>query len=297
MGLVSTAQVQATYKQRDAWWTVLLVDPLAGRLLRLIAMARWVTPTRLTITAFLLGLGAAACFREATAGWLVAGALLYHASFVTDCIDGKLARLRGTGSVVGSWLDFLLDRIRVVVCTVALFGGQFLHTGNAVYLLTAVGVVFLALFVYLNGAETDRAKAKMAAQPSADRGAAGPSPAGLAAAVQSTPAGLNGFQVPSAVGRLARFLHRRRIRLNLVSGVEFEMAVFIVAPLVAAVAGSTAILWVTGVAAGLLICFELALIARFWLTARAFDRRATGRSLPTPRADQSGVQPRVRHPA
>lgn len=282
MGRVSTAQVQATYKQRDAWWTVLLVDPIAGRLVRILSGVSWLTPTRLTGFAFLLGLGAAASFREATAGWLVVGALLYHASFATDCMDGKLARLRGTGSMVGSWLDFLLDRVRVIICTVALFGGQYLHTGDAAYLLVATGVAFLALFIYLNGAETDRAKAKMT---------------GPAAGPGGAQASLNGYRLPPAVGQLSGFLHRHRIRLNLVSGVEFEMAVFVVAPLFAAAFGSGAIMWVTGVAAGLLIAFELALIARFWLTARSYDLRMAGRPLPAPRADRSGVDGRVHHPA
>jgi phosphatidylglycerophosphate synthase len=275
VGRVSTTQVRATYKQRDAWWTVLLVDPLAGRLLRYVAGVSWITPTRLTGIAFLLGLAAAASFREATAGWLVVGALLYHASFVTDCMDGKLARLRGTGSIVGSWLDFLLDRIRVIICTVALFGGQFLHTGNAAYLLAATGVAFLALFIYLNGAETDRAKAKMAAPATAGRG----------------PASVNGYAVPPPVRRLGGFLHRHRIRLNLVSGVEFEMAVFVVAPLFAAAFGSRAIMWVTGVAAALLIAFEIALIARFWLRARSFDLRTAERPVPAPRAVRAGGRP------
>jgi phosphatidylglycerophosphate synthase len=268
VGRVSAKQVHATYKRRDAWWTVLLVDPLASRLLRVIAGASWITPSRLTLAAFLLGLAAAGSFRQATAGWLVLGALLYHASFVVDCMDGKLARLRGTGSVVGSWLDFLLDRVRVIICTVALFGGQYLLTGNPAFLLLATGVAFLALFGYLNGAETDRARATMTALAD-DRTAYG---------------SLNGYRLPLPVDQLRAFLHRHRIRLNLVSGVEFEMAVFVVAPLAAAAFGSRAIMWVTGAAAGLLIVFELALMARFWLTARSYDRRRAAVAVPTPRS-------------
>jgi phosphatidylglycerophosphate synthase len=272
---VSMAQVRATYKQRDAWWTVLLVDPVAGRLLRLVAGTRWITPTRLTVAAFLIGMTAAAAFAQATAGWLLLGAVLYHASFIVDCVDGKLARLRGNGSILGSWLDFLLDRVRVFVCTVALFGGQYLHTDNEAYLLAATGVAFLALFGYLNGAETDRARAKMAGGP-----VAGSIPVPTSA--------------PNTLLRIRGFLHRRRIRMNLVSGVEFEMAVFVVAPLAAAGFGSGAIMWVAGGAAGLLVAFELALMARFWVTARAYDRRTASR----PVARTAVVrEPRVDDPA
>jgi phosphatidylglycerophosphate synthase len=269
---VSLEQVRATYKKRDAWWTVLLVDPLAGRLIWLAAGLRWLTPTRLTIAAFLLGLVAAAAFLAGTPGALVVGAILYYTSFVIDCMDGKIARLRGTGSIFGSWLDFLLDRVRVAVATLALFGGQYLLTENAVFLLAASGVIFLALFGYLNGAETDKAKQKMARL-------AGPA---------SHSAG-NGFvPVPAVVNRLRAALHHRRIRLNLVSGVEFEMALFVVAPLAAATFGPVAIWWVTGVAAALLVGFELALFARFWLTARAFDRAQAAPPAPAPARPEVG---------
>ena len=91
-----------TYKDRDAWWTVWLVDPVASRLVRLVAPYRWITPNRLTMTAFVFGLAAAACFAQQDRAWLVAGAVLYHLSFVIDCMDGKIARLNGTGSISAS---------------------------------------------------------------------------------------------------------------------------------------------------------------------------------------------------
>jgi phosphatidylglycerophosphate synthase len=256
------AQVRATFKRRDAWWTVLLVDPLAGRLVRIAAGVGWVTPTRLTVTAFLLGLGAAGAFLAGTPGWLIAGALIYHLGFVIDCMDGKLARLRGTESILGSWLDFVLDRVRVVLCLGALFGGQFQQTGEPLFLGFAIGAVFLALFGYLNGAETGKALARMA---------------GLAATDLPDPA------PPGGLGRVRAALHRHRIRVNLVSGVEFEMFLLVVAPLAAAFWRPEGLLWVAAGAAVLLVGFELALMARFWITARSFDRRAANRTpLPVP---------------
>ncbi|MEU8797112.1 CDP-alcohol phosphatidyltransferase family protein, partial [Spirillospora sp. NPDC048819] len=79
---------QRTYKARDAWWTVLLVDPLASRLVKVTANRTKVTPNQLTVAALLLGLGAAACFATASWPWLLTGALLYHLSFTLDCMDG-----------------------------------------------------------------------------------------------------------------------------------------------------------------------------------------------------------------
>jgi phosphatidylglycerophosphate synthase len=242
---------------------VLLVDPLAGRLVRLAAGRRWVTPDLLTGLAFLLGLAAAGAFLLAGPGWLVAGAALYYTGFVVDCMDGKIARLRAGGSVVGSWIDFVLDRLRGVLCTAALFTGQFLHTGAELFLFAATGVVFLGLFGYVNGAEIDKALARM--DGSAPAGVTGP-----------------GAALPGMVSRIRDRLHRRRIRLNLVSGVEFDMAMFVVAPLAAAATGPVAIIVVAAVTGVLLLGFELALSGRFWLAARAYDRLDAGR-VPQPR--------------
>jgi len=295
---VSLAQIRATYKRRDAWWTVLLVDPLAGRLVRIAAGAGWVTPTRLTVTAFLSGLGAAGAFLAGTPGWLIAGALLYHLGFVIDCMDGKLARLRGTDSILGSWLDFVLDRVRVVLCLGALFGGQFQQTGEPLFLLFAIGAVFFALFGYLNGAETDKALARMAKLVAADR------PARAAAGSDGHPAtGAGPAPAPPAgLDRVRAALHRHRIRVNLVSGVEFEMFLLVVAPLAAALWRPEGLLWVAAAATLLLVGFELALMARFWITARSFDRRRGADRTPVPvPAQRSGESApagqRARYPA
>lgn len=250
-------QVRATYKARDSWWTVLLVDPAVGPLVRVAAARAWITPNRLTMIAFLLGLVAAVSFLQATPGWLVTGALLYHAGFMIDCMDGKVARLQGSGSVFGGWLDFFLDRVRVVLCVVALFAGQWMRTDDAIFLFAATGVVFLALFGYVNGAETDKARARLVS----DRGALDDGT--LLAEVAGPAAGLT--------HRLRTALHRRRIRMNLISGIELEMAVLVVAPLTVVPAGAYTLIWVTGVAAVLLVAFELALIVRFWLALRSAD--------------------------
>lgn len=255
---VSMEDIRATYKARDSWWTVLLVDPIAGRLVRLAAPHRWLTPNLLTAVAFLLGLAAAGSFLAGTAVWLAAGALFYYAGFVVDCMDGKIARLHGNGSVFGGWLDFFLDRVRVVVCVVALFAGAWRHTDDALFLFLATAVMFLALFGYVNGAETDRAYAKLAAR---GRAVPGPDDKVLLRSARG-PAG-------ELALRIRDLLHRHRIRMNLVSGIELEMAVLVVGPLLAAVTGRYALVWVTVVAAVLLAIFEVALMARFWLATRA----------------------------
>lgn len=150
-----------TYKARDAWWTVFLVDPLAGRLVRFTANRTSLTPNQLSAGALVLGLGAAGCFWTGGGVWLAAGAALYHLSFVLDCVDGKLARLTGTGTVFGGWLDYVFDRIRVLACALALTGGQFSATGRPAYLWLGAGIVFLDMLRYLDALKVAAARREM----------------------------------------------------------------------------------------------------------------------------------------
>jgi phosphatidylglycerophosphate synthase len=104
-------------KRVDAWWTVLLIDPLAVWLVRVLGRAPAVTATHLTVVAHLMGLATAAMF---AAGWLVPAAVIFEIRFVLDCADGKLARARGTSSAAGAFLDYTGDYLVVGANVVAL---------------------------------------------------------------------------------------------------------------------------------------------------------------------------------
>ncbi|NUT37337.1 MAG: CDP-alcohol phosphatidyltransferase family protein [Hamadaea sp.] len=267
MTLMPLADVKArTYKERDSWWTVLLVDPIAARITRRVARVRAFTPNRITLFAFGLGLLAAACFAVAKPGWLLAGALLYHVSFTFDCVDGKVARLNGTGSIFGAWLDYILDRIRIVACTAALMGGQYAATHNAAYLVVGAIVVFLDMFRYLNAlevAKVHREVTERVAGPGLDSGGQ--------PKVRMTALAGNTHQ--SVFSRIRSLLERSRIRPHLFGGIEFQMAVFIVAPLVAYFV-SGAIVWVVLAAAVLMVGFELAVIYMIYRATKVADHRA-----------------------
>ena len=227
---------QRTFKHLDSWWTVLLVDPYASRLVRLVAPYRWVTPNRLTLLSAVFGAGAAACFADGGRGPLIGGALLFHLAFVADCVDGKVARLHGTGSMLGAWFGFMLARLRAVGCAAALMGGQYARTGQARYLWLAALVAALELMRYVNAGQMAQIRAVLR-----DR------------------------------HRVFEGLRRRRIRMHVVSGIEFEMAVFVVGPLTGWVAGSTL------VAGALLVAFEVHLVA-------ALGRSIARAARPQPRA-------------
>ncbi|HCA86213.1 MAG TPA: phosphatidylglycerophosphate synthase [Streptomyces sp.] len=284
-----------TEKKRDAWWTVLLVDPVATPLVRWTAMWPRVTPNQITWAALVMGLGAAACFSRGDWSWLIAGAVLYHVSFILDCMDGKLARLTGRGSEFGAWLDYVFDRLRVLICAVALMGGQYSRTGDVDYVWLALAVVFLDMLRYIDALQIFKVRHGMrkklkrravelhlleagGTSSEAAFGAGqyndeqdrlpesfsvregGRAPVPLIATQESF---LRRF---SRYERVRDYLVGHRIRTHLVSGIEFQMGVFIIAPLTGAI-------MVTTVAAGaLLVLFELAIIYKLLLSTRDFER-------------------------
>jgi len=272
-----------TYKRRDAWWTVWLVDPLASRLVWLVAPWRWVTPNRLTTGAFVVGIGSAVAFWQGTYGWLLVGALLFHLSFVLDCMDGKVARLNGTGSVFGAWLDYVFDRLRVAACVVGLFGGQYVRTDNFAYIWLGGVVVFLDMFRYLNALQMGKVKTEMKANLAATRGPdatvsfvedtaaehpVGAPPADDAAGEDDVVDVYGDFRARFGLFvRVRNVLIRQRIRAHVISGIEFMMFVFIVGPVLDRIVGTTA------VSAVLLGGFELLLIYKLWTATKTYERK------------------------
>jgi len=81
--------------------------PLALRITRVVAP--WgVTANTATLVAWGCGVAAAGAFGGGTVwGWLV-GAGLLQAWYLLDHVDGQLARLRGTASLDGVQLDYLM---------------------------------------------------------------------------------------------------------------------------------------------------------------------------------------------
>jgi phosphatidylglycerophosphate synthase len=104
-------------KARDACWTVFGIDPLAVPAASLAARHRLVTPNRLTLLSTLVAVGSATAFGFRQ---FLVGALVYQLAFAIDCMDGKVASIRGMQSRWGAFFDVAGDTGRFIVCFVAL---------------------------------------------------------------------------------------------------------------------------------------------------------------------------------
>ncbi|NUT10294.1 MAG: CDP-alcohol phosphatidyltransferase family protein [Nonomuraea sp.] len=255
MRTYSLDDVYETRKRRDSWWTVYFVDPVACRVALPVANRTRMTPNGLTVFSLVLGTVSAACFAMDR---LVAGALLFYLSFMVDCVDGKIARLKGTGTPFGLWLDYVGDRVRVVLCAGGLAYGQYALTGDVRYVVLGAAVAVLDLFRYVNAPQMKRVREAVREE----RGE--PEPAGEdTVPLERVPVD-RGPRMPSFFRRLNRFLARHRVRSHLVSGIEFHAAVFVIAPL----AGVWALMPLAVAAGVLLLANEIFLVYRMWLFTR-----------------------------
>ena len=109
-----------TRKPQDILWNRLVARPLAAVLLVPLARTR-VTPNQVTLATlvvFAARRGDAGARARLAARWCGASRVI-ELSYVLDCVDGQLARCKGTSSPVGAHLDFLMDEIKAFLLVAA----------------------------------------------------------------------------------------------------------------------------------------------------------------------------------
>jgi phosphatidylglycerophosphate synthase len=95
-----------------------------------------VTPNQITLLSLFMGLlSALFIYKNHT----VLGVIFLNISFILDCLDGQIARVKNMQSDFGMWLDNISDRIVENVVVIAIIFGNF--TSNIIY----GGVILLFL--------------------------------------------------------------------------------------------------------------------------------------------------------
>ena len=116
------------------WMARRITRPAALRITRIVAP--WgLSANAATLAAWGCGVAAAAAFGWGTAwGWLV-GAALLQLWYLLDHVDGQLARLRGTASLDGVQLDYLMHHTVNLLVPVGVGFGLFARTAEPLWLL------------------------------------------------------------------------------------------------------------------------------------------------------------------
>src|SRR5687767_8193198 len=113
----SASEIAAIYraskkKQDINWFTEWIARPPAAVVVYALRNTP-ITPNQVTFMSAIVAAGACAMIALLHGWlWLVIAALVFEFSFVLDCADGQLARLRKIASPIGHQLDFLMDELK-----------------------------------------------------------------------------------------------------------------------------------------------------------------------------------------
>jgi phosphatidylglycerophosphate synthase len=141
------SEVAAIYrsskKKKDInWFTEWIARPPGAVVVYFLRNTR-ITPNQITFASAFVAAGACAIFALLPGyAWLVAAALVFEFSFVLDCADGQLARLRKVASPVGHLLDFLMDELKAMLLFGCVAARLWRETSDDRLLLVGLGGLF-----------------------------------------------------------------------------------------------------------------------------------------------------------
>ncbi|MGN6106597.1 MAG: CDP-alcohol phosphatidyltransferase family protein, partial [Kofleriaceae bacterium] len=134
---------RASKKKRDInWFTEWVARPPAAVVVYFLSRTP-ITPNQVTFLSAVIAAGAAAMFALLPGyAWLVVAAAVYEFSFVLDCADGQLARLRKIASPLGHLLDFLMDELKAMFIFASVAVRLWQESGDERLLLVGLGGLF-----------------------------------------------------------------------------------------------------------------------------------------------------------
>jgi phosphatidylglycerophosphate synthase len=139
--LLSTAENELsrrlTYQPLGKYWAFPLARRLADRL-----CPTSIRPNAVTVASGLLMIGAATLVAAGAGDWLGRSviALALATALVLDTADGRLARLQGTYSAFGQWLDQVVDELVDLALHAAIAWAAFRSHGSPLWLV--VGIIY-----------------------------------------------------------------------------------------------------------------------------------------------------------
>lgn len=130
---------RASKKKQDInWFTEYVARPPAAVVVYALRGTP-ITPNQVTFLSAVLAAGAGAILAGLLGWtWLIVAAVVFEFSFVLDCADGQLARLRKTASPLGHLLDFLMDELKAMLIFGCVAVRLWRETGDVRMLLVGI---------------------------------------------------------------------------------------------------------------------------------------------------------------
>jgi phosphatidylglycerophosphate synthase len=137
-------------KRNDNFWTEWVSRPPAAVVVAALERTS-ITPNQVTFASLGVFVAAMALLVATTSHAALFGAfLLMQLSYVLDCADGQLARLKSLASPVGALLDFLMDEVKAFLLVGAATARLWQQEGDATWLVAGLaGLVVVATGITL----------------------------------------------------------------------------------------------------------------------------------------------------
>jgi phosphatidylglycerophosphate synthase len=137
------ALYRASKKKQDInWFTEWIARPPAAVVVYAIRNTP-LTPNQVTFGSAIIAAAACAMFALCPGWlWLVVAALIFEFSFILDCADGMLARLRKIASPIGHQLDFLMDELKAMLLFGCVTVRMWRDTGDERLLVVGIFALF-----------------------------------------------------------------------------------------------------------------------------------------------------------
>src|SRR5262245_21407546 len=130
-----------TSKPHDIPWNKFVARPLAALVLVPLVRTR-ITPNQVTLATLpIFVAGAAMMALLPSHAGLIWGVVVLELSYVLDCVDGQLARMKGISSPVGAHLDFLMDELKAFLLVAAVGVRLWWPAHEARWLLEGLGAL------------------------------------------------------------------------------------------------------------------------------------------------------------
>lgn len=106
-GWPTIKEIQASYPNKwEPLWTCMFLRPVSYPAAWLLIRLGF-TANGVSLLSVFLSLTAGFMLAAGNTGWVLGGALLFNVFGILDCADGHIARVKGTASEYGGWMDAL----------------------------------------------------------------------------------------------------------------------------------------------------------------------------------------------
>jgi phosphatidylglycerophosphate synthase len=139
-----------TKNKNDEWWSSFVTSPLAILANWFVVDLKWISPNLVTLLSLLVAVASGVLIVLGGQINFYIAAVLINASHVLDCMDGQMAKYRGTSSRFGNYFDKVTDQIQIFIWFSAVSYASYVQSHDVtVVFLAFTGVTFYSLRVYV----------------------------------------------------------------------------------------------------------------------------------------------------